>query len=206
VDEPILIGGRDYYRLEDGRLLPALAGGYDTVTAIILAVGAAVSTATSLYAASEAAGQARAQAKRAGEIAAYQTQVAQQQKQLEQAHLADRQRRILAAQRVGYGAAGVSPEGTPLDVALETVEEGNYDAAIVAYNAALRAQGIQVGAQTAQAEALARARAAELSMIGTVGAGLGQAATGYRRRALIAGTPVTAGSVQTAGGVDIGEL
>jgi hypothetical protein len=187
------------YVADDGHLMPAIMGGYDAVSAAVLLyagiAAAAVSTGTALYSASQAASQARAQSKRAGEIAAYQTQVAQQQKQLEQARLADRQRRILAAQRVGYGAAGVSPEGTPLDVALQTVEESNYDAAIVAYNAALRGQGIQVGAQTAQAEAEARARAAELSMIGTVAAGVGQAATGYRRQALIErpGTALTAG-------------
>lgn len=52
----------------------------------------------------------------------------------------DRTRRLVGSQRTGYAKAGVTREGTPLLMELETQEMGELDAMMTQYNA-------QVGAQ-----------------------------------------------------------
>lgn len=77
----------------------------------------------------------------------------------------DRARRLMAAQRVGYAKAGVTLQGSPLDVIEDTAASAELDALAIRYGGASRAAAF-------------RAQGTE-ALIGTVGNSSGALLTGY---------------------------
>jgi hypothetical protein len=150
------------------------------LTAISLAVTAA-STGVAVAGGIQQAQAARETARTQQKVAEYNVQVAQQQAQLERARIEDRRRQVLAAQRAGYGAAGVTVEGSPLDVMTETVQQSGYDAALAAYNAQLQAQRATMAGALAQQESRAQETAAYYQAGGSLLSGLGTGITQYRQ-------------------------
>jgi hypothetical protein len=107
--------------------------------------------------------------------------VQQQQAALEKERIEDRRRQVISAQRAGYGAAGVTAEGSPLDVMIETAKESGYDAALAAYNAQLGAQRATMAGQLAQQQARAQEQAAYIGAGSSLLSGIGTGITEYRR-------------------------
>lgn len=168
---------------EDGRFIPAIAGGYDGGASIYimiaLTVAAAAASAYATYSSSQAQAAAyKANAKEAetqAEIAAQQAKFAAQQQQ-------ERDRRTRAAARAIQGTSGVAVgEGSSLLVDLDSAKQAelNYQA--------IRYQGdAQVRALTSQAT-LDRFQAKTAAQQGLIGAGasllggLGSAAGSYAK-------------------------
>jgi len=156
------------------------------LTAISLAVTAA-STGVAVAGGIQQAQAARETARTQQKVAAYNVAVQQQQAALEKERIEDRRRQVISAQRAGYGAAGVTAEGSPLDVMIETAKESGYDAALAAYNAQLEAQRATMGGALAQQQARAQERAAYIGAGGSLLSGIGTGITQYRQgRSLLA--------------------
>jgi hypothetical protein len=151
------------------------------VIAAVSIAATAASTAVAVVGAVQQAQAARETAKTQRKVAEYNVQVAQQQAQLERARIEDRRRQVIAAQRAGYGAAGVTAEGSPLDVLTETAKESGYDAALAAYNAQLQAQRATMAGQLAQQESRAQETAAYYQAGGSLLSGIGSGVTQYRQ-------------------------
>lgn len=112
---------------------------------------------------------------------------------------AEQQRRVnqmrLGSIQAGYGASGVTMEGSPLDVLAESASQAELEAQNIKYNASLKAMGY--GDQAA----LDRSSAANAETAGMYSAA-GSLLTGYGRyKAMGTGTPipVTRAGYQDAG-------
>jgi hypothetical protein len=151
------------------------------VIAIASLAATAASTGIAVAGAVQQAQAARETAKTQQKVAAYNVAVQQQQAALEKERIEDRRRQVIAAQRAGYGAAGVTAEGSPLDVMIETAKESGYDAALSAYNAQLGAQRASMAGMLAQQEARAQETAAYYQAGGSLLSGIGTGITQYRQ-------------------------
>jgi hypothetical protein len=105
--------------------------------AIASVVIAAAATATTAYAQSA---QASAQSDMAKKVAKYNAAVAENQaalaKNAGEVQAQQREastRRLLASQRVAVGASGVSTEGSPLSVMMDSSTQGAYEASLIRY-------------------------------------------------------------------------
>jgi hypothetical protein len=98
----------------------------------------------------------------------------------------DEVRRVLARQRALVGASGVTTEGSPLLVMMESARQGELDALRIRYTSEVEARSGQFQAQQYQSEAtLQRLQgkqaqtAGYMSAGGTLLTGFAQAGTGY---------------------------
>ncbi len=187
------VTGAHRIRLEDGRLMPSISGGYDGGASIYimiaLTVAAAAASAYVQYSASESQAAAMkynaAESERQAEIAAQQTKFAAQQQ-------AEKDKRTRAAARAIQGTSGVEVgEGSSLLVDLDSARQAelNYQA--------IRYQGEgQVRALTSQAQ-LDRFQARSTQRQGLIGAGasllggFSSAAGSYSSAARTTATPKT---------------
>jgi hypothetical protein len=133
--------------------------------AIAAVVATVVAAAVSAYAQYEAGQQQQAQAKYQSKIARNQAQAAQNAAQVAEANRREQDRRIMAEQRALVGGSGLSTEGAPLFVMLDSAKEAELDALRLRYGGTLQAGGFldQSRLLTYQGEQAARA--------GEIGAG-----------------------------------
>lgn len=107
--------------------------GFDPITLLVIGIGAVVAgTAVQMYGAAQ---QAKATATMYEYNAEVNRREAEQQRKIsleEQQIKRDELRRHLAAQRVAYAKAGVTPAGSPTEVMLQTVEDYSADIAMLA--------------------------------------------------------------------------
>ena len=76
--------------------------------------------------------------------------------------------KILGQQRAGYGAAGVTMEGTPTDVAVDTVTQGEIDRLSIQYIGAVNAYNSEVQGKFARADARMAKSAGDSNVLGTI--------------------------------------
>lgn len=112
-------------------------------------IGGLVSAMGSLASGAAQANAANAQA------AAYDRQAAAERQQA--AFNADRQQeksiKLLSTQRASFLAAGVSLQGSPLDVIADTTRETELDVSAIKYNGEIKAQNFEMQAQAFRAKA-----------------------------------------------------
>lgn len=77
-------------------------------------------------------------------------------------------RRTRGAMRAAYGAAGVTVEGSPLDVLAESAAAAELDKLTTQYQGELTAKGFQADARGLDQEASAEGRAGIFSAAGTI--------------------------------------
>lgn len=100
------------------------------------------------------------------------------QLELEQAAVDETRQRALSykqlsSMRAGYGASGVTMEGSPLDVLEESSANAELDALLIRHGGAVRAQRHRAAAALAEYEGKARKHAATLSAGGQLLSGGG---------------------------------
>lgn len=176
----------------DARGGPAYGERRDPVTAVIV-IGAAVSAVGAMSQASSAA-----------DAATYNRQVASQNASIAtQQGDADalQQRRVnelrMGSVRAGYGASGVSNEGSPLDVLSSSAAQAELDVQNIKYGASLKALGYSNTATLDQS----RASAAQTNgLYGAAAAALTGGAKAYGSYTTGTGTPMPmAGNGQSPG-------
>ena len=114
--------------------------GVEEIAAVGVAL-AAVGTAVSVAGAMSAAG-AEADAANYNRIVAERNAQAAQQQAAQTAMIQQRQaRQQMGAAAVAYGAAGVTPEGSPLDVLGSSASNAELDRQTIIYHGALQAAG-----------------------------------------------------------------
>lgn len=118
----------------------------------LLAIGTAVSAFGVIYQAQSV----RAAEKSAALIAQQNAQTAREKAALEQARHRRSVVRHMGAMRAAMGASGLTPEGTPTDVLLDSTFESELDNMLIRYGGELEARGFESDA----ALALGRARSA----------------------------------------------
>lgn len=81
----------------------------------------------------------------------------------------DRLRRTVSAQRAAFSKSGVVFEGTPEDVILDTVEQGELDAAAIRYGGRVRADSLRARGAAARASGFAGLGVTALGAGGSLG-------------------------------------
>lgn len=77
-------------------------------------------------------------------------------------------RRVLGAMRAAYGAAGVTVEGSPLDVLAESAANAELDRLTIKYSGELKAKGFDTDAKMSEAEASAIGSASMFKAAGAI--------------------------------------
>ena len=108
------------------------------IAAVVVAVVAAAASAYGQY---EAGQQQEAQAKYQSKIAKNQAQAARNAAQVAEDNRRNQDRRIMAEQRALTGGSGLSTEGAPLFVMLDSAKEAELDAIRLRYGGSLQAGG-----------------------------------------------------------------
>lgn len=108
---------------------------------IAAVVATVVAAAVSAYGAYEAGQQAEAQAKYQSKIARNQAQAAKNAAEVAEQNRRERDRRIMAEQRALVGGSGLSTEGAPLLVMLDSAKEAELDAIRLRYGGSLQSGG-----------------------------------------------------------------
>jgi hypothetical protein len=157
--------------------------------AIAAVVATVIAAAVSAYAAYEAGQQQEAMAKYQSKIAKNQAQAAQNAAQVAESNHREQDRRIMAEQRALVGGSGLSTEGAPLFVMLDSAKQAELDAIRLRYGGQLQAGGFLDQAKLFQYEGRQAAQAGELAAGTTLLTGAASAAGGYARTR----TPSTGG-------------
>ncbi len=132
----------------------------DFLTAAAIA-GTVVSAAASIGGGVMQYQQAQANARTARREAAFEEDRAREQA-----------RRLLAAQRVGYAKAGVTPEGSPLEVAADTAAQQEIDALAIRWGGRQRAEAFRSAGTSALVGGLGGAGGALLTGVTSWGQNL----------------------------------
>lgn len=82
--------------------------------------------------------------------------------------------KIMGGMRAAYGAAGVTVEGSPLDVIEESAGQAELDRLTILYNGELKATGLQDNAALSRAGGNAAADAGYVGAVGTMFNAYGQ--------------------------------
>jgi len=149
--------------------------------AIAAAVAVVVAAAVSAYAAYEAGQQQEAQAKYQSKIAKNQAQAAKNAAEVAEANRREQDRRIMAEQRALVGGSGLSTEGAPLFVLLDSVKEAELDAIRLRYGGKLQEGGFLDQSALLQYQGRQAARAGEITAGTTLLTGAASAVGGYGR-------------------------
>lgn len=154
---------------------------------------AVAGAATTAVAQQQQAQQQQDVAKYNAKIATNQATATQYAADVQAKQRADRTRRLLASQRVAIGASGISTEGSPLAVMMDSAAQGAYEQGLIRY-------GGNRGAEALQGEAgLQRFYGDQASTAGdfragtTLLSGAGQGASAYARyqASSVPGPPTT---------------
>lgn len=135
----------------------------DPVTALIIA-GTTVAANSADNAATAQENQFNAQAEVADQNAGINLAMAE----LEVDKLDRQLYKILGSQRAGYGGAGVTSEGTPTNVAVDTVTQGEIDRLSIRYGGAVNAHNSEVQGKFARADAKMAHSAGDSNVLGTI--------------------------------------
>ena len=146
--------------------LRPIAGGTGAETIAVIAGAAAVAGAGVAAYGSYQQGQAQAAAGKYNErVAANQAQAAREAAALEADRAHDKNRRLLASQRARIGASGITTEGSPLLVMMDSAEQAALDEATIRYRGSL-------GAAAATSEGVLQGfYGRQARRAGTIGAG-----------------------------------
>jgi hypothetical protein len=109
--------------------------------AIIGAAVAIVSAGVGAYAASEQAASQRKAAEYNAKVSRNQALLAEYAADQRAKQARDRHRRVLAAQRVAVGASGITTEGSPLAVMMDTAAEAAYQENLIRYGGQQQSEG-----------------------------------------------------------------
>jgi hypothetical protein len=112
-----------------------------TTALIIGAVAAVVAAGVGAYAAHEQAQAQQEATKYNAKVARNQALLAQYAADQRAKQAADRHRRILAAQRVAAGVSGITTEGSPLAVMMDTAAEAAYQENLIRYGGQQQSEG-----------------------------------------------------------------
>jgi len=112
-------------------------------------IGAVVGAAGSIMSGMMAAQASRAQADAYTRQAALERQQAAFNAQQQE----DKAIKLISAQRSAYLSAGVSLQGTPTDVLLDTTQQSNLDTQAIKYNGAIKEQNFLMQARALQVKA-----------------------------------------------------
>jgi hypothetical protein len=135
----------------------------DPVTALMIATTTvAVNSADNAATAKENQFDAQAQ------VADQNAQISLAMAQLEEDKLNRQLYKIIGSQRAGYAAAGVTMEGTPTDVAVDTVTQGEIDRLSIRYGGAVNAYNSEVQGKMARADARMADSAGDSAVLGTI--------------------------------------
>lgn len=110
--------------------------------AIAAVVATVVAAAVSAYGAYEAGQQQQQEAQYRSKVAKNQAEQAKEAASVAEQNRREDDRRIMATQRAAIGGAGLSTEGTPLFVLLDTAEQSQLDALRIRYGGASTAAGL----------------------------------------------------------------
>jgi len=147
--------------------------------AIAAVVAVVVASAVSAYAAYEQGQQQEAQAKYQSKIATNQAQAAKNAAAVAEANRREQDRRIMAEQRALVGGSGLSTEGAPLFVMLDSAKEAELDAIRLRYGGTLQQGGFLDQAQLLQYQGRQAARAGEITAGTTLLTGASSAVGAY---------------------------
>jgi Tfp pilus assembly protein PilE len=147
----VVVNGHDHWQTEDGRLLPAIAGGGTgmEVIAVVAVVATVASTAVSAYAMYEQGQQQKKAAKAQAEMLDQQATMAKNAADARARDIRERNRRILATARANAGASGIAlTAGTsPLAVLAYDAKEGELEALRAQYGGDVEAAGLSAQAR-----------------------------------------------------------
>ncbi len=148
------------------------------VVGLVVAVAAA---ATSAYAQHEQAQQQQDAAKYNAKVATNQALQAQYAAEAQAKQREEQTRRRLATQRVAAGASGVTTEGSPLAVMMDSAAQGAYEAGLIRAGGQYQADALfgEAGIQRFYGDSAASAGALRSGT--TLLSGAGNAAYGYAR-------------------------
>jgi argininosuccinate synthase len=107
-------------------------------------------------------------------VASYSAQVQRQQQE-------NRLRRLQATQRTVSGASGVTTEGSPLAVMMDTATQGAYEQALTTYAGEGRSAGYTSGAGLAEFQGRQAATAGAVGAGGSLLTGAGSGVAAYQR-------------------------
>ena len=116
----------------------------DPVTAMILMTTA--STAMTVQGQRQAAKAQKAQHEYNAAVQENNAIIAEQNAQYEADKHDDNLRRLMASQRSSYSSSGVTSTGSALDVALDTVTQGEMDKMAILYGGDIKAEGAKASA------------------------------------------------------------
>lgn len=143
--------------------MPALGGDKMAAAVPIISVVLAVaSTATTAYSQYRAGREEKKAGKRA---AAQRIREAEQRREIER----KRHQRIIATQKARYGAAGLTMEGSPLLVQMESMRESEEELARIMETGYAQARILRRGGKAAQTAGYLGAGATALEGVGTLG-------------------------------------
>jgi hypothetical protein len=151
-----------------------------TVALASLAV-AAVSAGVGAYASYAQAQQQQDVAKYQAKLEQNRAQAAQQQAQSASDTLREQDRRIMAQQRAIVGGEGLSMEGSPLMILMDSAEQAQLEQQRVKYGGSLQAAGLQNQAKLLRYEGAQYARAGGVTAGTTLVTGASSALANYAR-------------------------
>ena len=134
--------------------LPPIAGGTGAEAALI--VGAVAAVAGTAVATTGVIMQAQQQKKAyqyQGAVADQQVELAERAGAAAEADTRERARRVMAAQRNALGEGGITQEGTPLLVLMDTAQQAELDALRARYSGQVAAHGPSIEADLARQRA-----------------------------------------------------
>lgn len=143
--------------------------------------GVVVAAAAAAAAQYQAAQQQEAQAKYQTKIAKNQAQASKNAAQVAEDNRREQDRRIMAEQRGLVGGSGLSTEGAPLFVMLDSAKEAELDAIRLRYGGSLQAGGFLDQSKLFQYQGAQAARAGEISAGTTLLTGAANAVGMYAR-------------------------
>lgn len=80
----------------------------------------------------------------------------------------DSVQRVLGSQRAGYGASGVTMEGTPMNVAMDTATQGEIDRLAIIYGADVKKASLDSQKATERFKGQSMQAASDLAMMETI--------------------------------------
>src|SRR5258705_515288 len=156
--------------------------------AIAAVVATVVAAAVSAYGAYESGQQQEAQAKYQSKIAKNQAAATQNAAQVAEQNRREQDRRIMAEQRALVGGSGLSTEGAPLFVMLDSAKEAELDAIRLRYGGSLQTGGFLDQAKLFEYQGGQAARAGEITAGTTLLTGAASAVGGYGRATKVPAT------------------